>query len=171
MATRSDNRARRGIVLLAVLVIASVVVVPHGSQAQEPDEPGDGRALDEEQARTGARSQPGGAVAYVSADRRVWLGTGSSEPVEVGALAAFGPNGQAAVAISSTGESVAYVRADGSLAVVGSDGSGMRVVATDVAIDAIGEAPVLAWDGTGDQIAYVARGTEDQVEDSSTRPP
>lgn len=173
MKTLRDTRARRGVALAAGLVLAAVVVVPHGSQAQEPDEPdqpGNGPALDDGQARAGSRSEPSGAVAYVTADRRVWLGSGTSEPVDIGALAAVGPNGQAAVAISPTGEAVAYVRADGSLVVVGADGSGTRVVASDVAVDAIGEAPVLTWDGTGDQIAYVARGTEDQVEDASTRP-
>jgi hypothetical protein len=169
VASLSKTRARRAVSLVVGLLLTALVV-PHGSQAQEPDEPGNGAALDSERARAGAQSQPSGAVAYVSADRRVWLGSGNSEPVEVGALAAFGPNGQAAVAVSPTGESVAYVRADGSLAVVGADGSGTLVVATDVALDAIGEAPILTWDGTGDQIAYVARGTEDQVEDASTRP-
>lgn len=170
VSTRREYRARRRAILLVLLVLVAVVVVPHGSQAQEPDGPGDGGALDEEGARTGARNQPKGAVAYVTSDRRVWLGTGNSKPVEIGAMAAFGPNGQAAVAISPTGDSVAYVRADGSLVVVGDDGSGMHVVATDVALDAVGGAPVLAWDGTGDEIAYVAEGTEGQVADASTRP-
>lgn len=170
VASLSKTRARRGITLLTVLMLTAVIVVPHGSQAQEPDAPGNGVAPDDEQPRAGARSQPSGAVAYVTADRRVWLGSGTSEPVEVGALAAFGPNGQATVAISPTGESVAYVRADGSLAVVDADGSNTRVVATDVALEAVGGAPILTWDGTGDQLVYVARGTEDQVADASTRP-
>lgn len=165
--------------MLALFALLSAILMPPGSQAQEIDgSDSDGGAgsqdagsQDTVQPRSGsAQNEPRGAVAYVTSDRRVWLGTGNAEPVEVGALAGFGPNGQAAVAISPTGESVAYVRADGSLAVVGSDGTGMEVVATDVALDAIGGAPVLVWDGTGDHLSYVAEGTEDMVADSSTRP-
>lgn len=171
------TRFRRGAALLGAFVLVGLLLVPPGSEAQESDDSGSaerdtGSARQEpgDPPRTGAQSLPSGTVAYVSADRRVLLGSGNDEPLEVGALAAFGPNGQAAVAISPTGEAVAYVRADGSLAVVNADGTGTRVLATDVALDAIGEAPVLAWDGTGDQIAYVAKGTEAQVADASTRP-
>ncbi|MCO5318748.1 MAG: hypothetical protein M9942_09955 [Microthrixaceae bacterium] len=177
----SPRRSRAGmlgrsVVLVAALSMVAGLVAAPGSLAQTSggdDSGGDGTGTSvpaESQGRSSTtQHEPRGAVAYVTADRRVWLGTGNGEPTEIGALAGFGPNGQAAVAISPTGESVAFVRADGSVAVVADDGSGLEVVATDAALEAVGGAPTLVWDGTGDHITYVAEGTPDQVADSSTR--
>ncbi len=178
MGKLRPEHIRRVLSALVVSLLAAAVLVPPGSTAQESggsagsgDEGDRGSAaLDDEAARTGARNRPTGAVAYVSPDRHVLLGTGNADPVEVGTLAAVGDNGQSAVAISPTGESVAYVREDGSLVVVDTEGGGTKVIASDVATDAIGVAPVLAWDGTGDQLAYIARGTPEMVPDASTRP-
>lgn len=162
---------------LAALVLVSAALVAPGSVARAqdgagPDEDGEGgTGLEGGTGRSGAiQYEPRDSVAYVTSDRRVWMGTGNGAPAEIGALAAFGPNGQASVAISPTGEAVAYVRADGSLVVVDPDGSDLRVLATDASLEAIGRAPTIVWDGTGDNVSYVAEGTEDQVADASTRP-
>jgi len=114
--------------------------------------------------------QPTGQVAYVTADGRVLIGNGNAEPKQVATGAALGPAGQAAVAVAPTADLVAFVRTDGTLVTVPIDGGDPTVVATDVAVAAVGADPVIAWNSTGDELAYVAVGTQAQVRDRGSRP-
>ena len=108
-------------------------------------------------------SAPSGQVAYVTVDGRVWLGQGVAAPVEIAQGAALGRAGQAAIAVSPNADIVAFVRADGSLATVPIDGGTPTVLASDAATSSLGRDPSLAWNATGDEVAYLARGTTDMV--------
>lgn len=109
-------------------------------------------------------------VAYISSDGNVWLGSGNQAPAQLGAGAALGANGQGAVSISPAGDAVAYVRDDAAVVLADPNGGPERVIATDAALDAVGGAPVLAWDGTGKTVAYVAVGTDADVQETTTQP-
>ncbi len=183
---RAGPGLRRALVpLLAGLLLAAVVPggatgaqdgssddTPTGDETDDTGSDGSGRAggLDGEGTRSeGETNQPSGPVAYVNDVGEVLLGIGEATPAVVGALAALGPNGQGAVAIAPTSDAVAYVRVDGALVVVTTVGGDPVVLATDVALDAVGLDPVISWDPTGDLIAYVANGSEEYVADASTR--
>ncbi len=118
----------------------------------------------------GETNQPSGPVAYVNADGEVLVGIGEATPAVVGAFAALGANSQGSVAIAPTADAVAYVRSDGALVMVTTEGTDARVLATDVALGAVGANRMIGWDSTGDRLSYVAAGTEEQVADTSTRP-
>lgn len=124
---------------------------------------------------TVAPTPPDGPVAYVDADGRVLLGDGAGEPVELASDAAIGASDLGAIALAPTGDVIAYVRADGALIAlpvpIGGVGAPPTVLATDVALDAIGTGPTLVWDPTGSQVAYIAIGTEDMAEPRPAEPP
>ena len=118
---------------------------------------------------------PDGPVVYVDDAGRVLLGDGAAEPVELAADAALGVSGQGAALLAPTGDLIAYVRSDGALVAlpvpIGGVGDPPTVLATDVALDAVGAGPSLAWDPTGVQVAYLAVGTEEMVEPRPDEPP
>ena len=124
---------------------------------------------------TAAPRPPDGPVVYVDAAGRVLLGEGAAAPVELAGDAAVGASDLGAVALAPTGDVIAYVRADGALVSlpvpIGGVGDPPTVLATDVALDAVGNGPSLAWDPTGVQIAYIAVGTEDMVAPRPEEPP
>ena len=118
---------------------------------------------------------PDGPVVYVDAAGRVLLGEGAGTPVELASDAAVGASDLGAVAMAPTGDVIAYVRRDGALVSlpvpIGGVGDPPTVLATDVALDAVGAGPSLVWDPTGVQVAYIAVGTEDMVEPRPEEPP
>jgi len=117
---------------------------------------------------------PDGPVVYVDAAGRVLLGDGAADPVELAADAALGVSGQGAALLAPTGDLIAYVRSDGALVAlpvpIGGVGDPPTVLATDVALDAVGAGRSLAWDPTGTQVAYLAAGTEQMVEPRPEEP-
>lgn len=166
--------------VMAVLSASAVVVTtlsdrtPGGAPGEvlldEPSaapEPGESAAPAEEP----EPAVPTGYVAYVTTDGRVLLGTGAEEPVELAADAAVGTAQLGAVAVAPTSDLVAYVRRDGALVVLPTGGGQPVVLATDVALEALGRGPMLAWDPTGSQIAYLAEGTEDMARPRPEDPP
>jgi hypothetical protein len=124
---------------------------------------------------TVASTPPDGPVAYVDADGRVLLGDGAGAPTELASDAAVGASDLGAIAVAPTGDVIAYVRTDGALIAmpvpIGGVGEPPTVLATDVALDAIGTGPTLVWDPTGAQVAYIAVGTEDMAEPRPDEPP
>jgi hypothetical protein len=124
---------------------------------------------------TAAPVPPSGQVAYVDAQGRVLLGEGAGTPVVVASDAAVGLSDLGAVALSPTGDVVAYARNDGALVLlpvpIGGVADPPTVVATDVALDAVGAGPSLSWDPAGLQIAYLAVGTEEMAEPRPEVPP
>jgi hypothetical protein len=114
---------------------------------------------------------PTGRVAYVTADGRVLTAMGAEEPVEVAQDAAIGEADLGSVQIAPTGDLVAYVREDGALVALAVSGGEPLVLATDVALDAVGKGPVISWDPTGAQLSYLAVGTEDMARPRPTTPP
>ena len=118
--------------------------------------------------RLGEVNEPGGQVAYVTSDGQVLLGIGEATPAVIATDAAIGKTGQGVVSIAPTADLLVYVRADGALVVMSIDGGDPKAVASDVALDAIGGDPVVAWDSTGKSIAYIAVGTEADVTDPGT---
>lgn len=124
---------------------------------------------------TGEPVPPEGPVAYVDAGGRVLLGEGDGPAVELAADAALGRSQLGAAALAPTGDVVAYVRADGALVVlpvpIGGIGAPPTVVATDVALDAVGAGPSLTWDLAGVAIAYLAVGTAEMAEPRPEEPP
>ena len=169
----------------ALAVLLLVGVVPGAATAQDggsddaesdgstdggsSDEGGRGGGIDGGARDEGESNVPQGQVAYVDSDGQVLVGIGEATPAVVGAFAALGPTGQGAVAISPTADSLIYVRSDGALVQIETDGGEPVVLATDVALDAVGVEPVIGFNGTGDRISYVAVGTEEEVADASTR--
>ena len=162
----------------AFAAILMITAVPGAATAQdgrdseddpESGEPSRGGGIDSGARDEGESNLPEGPVAYIDPEGQVLVGIGEATPAAVGAFAAVGPNGQGAVAISPTADSLVYVRSDGALVQIDTEGGDPRVLATDVALDAVGLEPVLGWNSTGDRIAYVAVGTEEQVADASTR--
>ncbi len=162
--------ARKVLAAFLVLVLVSVLmsatakaqidsVEDEGtSQDEEPAQPEDPRR------RSGdPTSLPQGQVAYVTADGTVRVGLGEAAPREVGQGAAIGANNQGAVAISPTADVVAYVAEGGVLVFVPIAGGDVKHVASDVSLEALGSEPILAWNATGDRLAYVADGTQEQV--------
>ena len=113
---------------------------------------------------------PSGEVAYVTADGKVLVGTGNAAPVQVADGAALGRGGQAAVAVSPNADVVAYVRANGELAMLPVGGGKATVLATDVSTASLGRAPSIAWNSTGDRISYLAIGTQAMVPPPSSTP-
>lgn len=112
---------------------------------------------------------PAGAVAYATSDGRVWVGEGAAPPVEVAQGAAVGRGDQSAVAIAPTGDVVAFVRSDGTLALVPVGGGAAAVIAADVAVASLGSEQLLAWSPQGERIAYVAVGTQAMVDAAPAR--
>jgi hypothetical protein len=88
------------------------------------------------------------------------VGEGAGAPVEVARDAALGESGLGAVALAPTGDLVAYARSDGALVTVPIGGGDPTVLATDVALGAVGNGPSLVWDATGADLAYLAIGTQ-----------
>ena len=123
-------------------------------------------------AGTGA-TVPTGAMAYATVDGRVWVGDGASPAVEVAQGAAIGRGDQSAVELAPTGDVVAFVRADASLAIVAAAGGAPTVVATDVALSSLGSEQIIAWSPQGERLAYIAVGTQaiaDAAVDRTTPP-
>lgn len=115
-------------------------------------------------------TQPIGQVAYLSLDGGVWVAEGDDPPERVGDGAALGPSNQGAVVVSPEADLVAWVRTDGSLVTAPLNGGPTTVVATDVALDWLGREPIVAWDATGDNLAYLAKGTPDMVPPADSQP-
>lgn len=164
------RRAVRVGLPVAVVVaglVASLVAAPSpaGGQGVDPTTTtvptasGSGSAT----TRPAGPATPSGQVAYATADGRVWVGDGLDTPVEVAQGAAVGRGDQAAIAVSPTADVVAFIRADGSLAIVPITGGTPTVLATDAVTTSIGRDPSIAWSATGDRIAYLATGTEAMV--------
>lgn len=172
-----------GAALVLALVVLWLVVVPserdQRSAQQATESAGSGGATGEtaepEPTVAGEPVTPEGAVAYVTADGRVLVGSGAAEPAEVATDAAVGPTGAGSVALAPTSDVLAYVRADGALIAVGVPGAGSpvepRVLATDFALKAVGQRGGLAWDSLGLKLAYLAAGTEELVEPQPDEPP
>ena len=172
--TTAARVARAAGVVVAALGV--LLAMPLGSGAQEDPSSstttttaqGDGSTTTTTTQPTGGRSepltQPTGQVAYVTADGLVWLGNGDDPPAQVGEGAAIGYAQQGAVAVSPKADLLAWVRADGSLVTAPIAGGAPTVVASDVALDWLGREPVFAWDGTGETLVYLAKGTSEQVE-------
>jgi hypothetical protein len=115
-------------------------------------------------------TQPIGQIAYLSLDGGVWIAEGDDPPERIGDGAALGPANQGAVVVSPEADLVAWVRSDGSLVTAPLTGGPVTVVATDVALDWLGREPILAWDATGENLAYVAKGTPEMVPPDSSQP-
>jgi hypothetical protein len=115
-------------------------------------------------------TQPIGQIAFVTIDGGVWVAQGDDPPEQIGDGAALGPGNQGAVVISPEANEVAWVKADGSLVIAPIEGGAPVVLATDVALDWLGREPIVAWGYTGDNIAYVAKGTADMIPPDEGRP-
>ncbi|MBU6216994.1 MAG: hypothetical protein KGR17_10360, partial [Acidobacteria bacterium] len=157
----SPRSARRH--ALIVVVAASLIAVLAASVAPGGIAGGsEGRPVQSTTTTTrpSGPTVPSGKVAYATADGRVWVGVGAGPPVEVASGAAVGRGEQSAVALAPTGDVVAFVRADRSLAIVPAGGGTPTVLATDVAVATLGSEQLLAWSPRGERIAYVAVGTQ-----------
>lgn len=106
---------------------------------------------------------PDDRVAYITGDGRVLSGIGAAQPTQVAEGAARGPDGQGSLAISPTGDLIAFIRADGAVVTVPTDGGETRVLAADAWMPAVGSSSALAWDPTSRWVAYLAVGTQDMV--------
>ena len=73
--------------------------------------------------------------------------------------------------MSPNADLVALIRADGTLVTVPVGGGAPTVLATDAVTSSLGRYPSLAWNSTGDQIAYLATGTQAMVPAKSATPP
>ena len=111
---------------------------------------------------------PTGAVAYVTRAGAVLVGQGTAPPRPLGSGAAVGRNGVGAVALSPDGSRVAWIGADGAVVARPVAGGPPSVLANDAVVAAVGREPVIAWNATGDQVAYVAVGTKDMVRPTRT---
>ncbi|HTO01079.1 MAG TPA: hypothetical protein VL068_10430, partial [Microthrixaceae bacterium] len=96
-------------------------------QAAQNDQSSPGEADGESKAppakSTDAGVVPTDRVAYLTADGRVLSGIGANAPVEVASGAAIGSSGLGSLAISPTGDLIAFVRSDGALVTVPVQGS------------------------------------------------
>lgn len=158
----SPRRVRR-VPTMVVLLLAVVIVAVVASTAPIGVADGSEGARSQDTTTTTrptAPTTPSGKVAYATADGRVWVGVGAGPPVEVASGAAIGRGEQSAVALAPTGDVVAFVRADRSLAIVPVGGGTPTVVANDVAVATLGSEQLLAWSPRGERIAYVATGTQ-----------
>jgi hypothetical protein len=117
---------------------------------------------------TVTRATPTGAVAFVTPKGEVLVGQGIATPTPVGFGAALGPAGVGAVALSPTGDKVAWISAQGAVVARALDGGAAVTLANDAVTTVVGRAPVLAWNADGTQVAYVAVGTKDMVEPRRT---
>lgn len=113
---------------------------------------------------------PTDRVAYITGDGRVLSGVGAAQPVQVGDGAAVNAQGQGSMAVSPTGDLIAYIRSDGALVTVPVEGGEARVLATDSWLSAVGSSSFIAWDPTSTRIAYLAKGTIDMVEPRPEKP-
>jgi hypothetical protein len=172
VSRRTRPRRVRGLVsaVLAAAVISAAAGVASAAGPVVPPAAGSA-ALASSPDRETAAPVPRGQVASVTADGGVWLGDGANPPVRIAEAAALGAAGQAAVAVAPTADVVAYVRADGALVLVPVGGGVPSVIATDVVLTSLGREPSIAWNAAGDQIAYLARGTEAMVMPRSPTPP
>lgn len=169
------------VAVLAVMAASGIVIATMGDRGERSGVPVDARApgragstpvqSSEALGDRSDRAVPTGSVAYVTVDGRVLIGIGAGDPVEIAADAAIGEAGLGAVAIAPTADLVAYARSDGALVVLPAGGGEARVLADDVALDVVGRGPVLAWDPTGAQLAYLAKGTPDMARPRPEQPP
>jgi hypothetical protein len=175
-------RSRRGRAAIGVLaclgVVAVLLATPSAVRAQGVDPStttvptSTPRTSGTGSGSTSGIASPSGQVAYATSDGRIWLGDGAGTPVEIAQGAALGRGGQAALAVSPNADLVAFVRADGTLVTVPVGGGAPTVLAADAVTSSLGRNPSLSWNTTGDQIAYLARGTQDMVPPkSATLPP
>lgn len=110
---------------------------------------------------------PEDRVAFITSNGSVLSGLGAAEPTVVATGAALDTSGQGSMALSPTGDVIAYVRTDGALVSVPVGGGDPTVLATDVWMDAVGSPSMITWDPTAGRVAYLAVGTEDMVEPRS----
>jgi hypothetical protein len=68
------------------------------------------------------------------------------------------------VALSPTGDKVAWISAQGAVVARPLDGGPAVTLANDAVTTVVGRAPALAWNSDGTQVAYVAVGTKDMIE-------
>jgi hypothetical protein len=162
-------------VIVAFATLAVAVPAMSGTPATAQD--GDGGSSTTSTAPTttspgrgGSDARPTGQVAYITPDGTVMVGLGEAKPAVIGSGAAVDEAGQGAIAIAPTADLVAWVRADGALVTAALAGGPPSVLATDVALASLGQEPILAWNSTGDQLSYVAVGTDDLVVDRGDRP-
>jgi hypothetical protein len=166
-ARRGRGRAAAG-VLACLGVVAVLLATPSAVRAQGVDPssttvPSGTRTSGTGSGSASATASPSGQVAYATADGRVLLGEGVGKPVEIAQGAALGRGSQAALAVSPNADLVAFIRADGTLVTVPIGGGTPTVLATDAVTTSLGRHPSVAWNTTGDQIAYLARGTQAMV--------
>lgn len=155
-------------VLLVALALVLFAVKPGGSS----DEDGTSSAstvppttTDDTVTTTSEQPEvfPEDRVAFITADGSVLSGLGAAKPTIVASGAAVDAAGQGSMALSPTGDVIAYVRSDGALVSVPVEGGDIRVLATDAWMDAVGSPSLIAWDPTSGRVAYLAVGTEDMV--------
>ena len=165
---------------VAVLALVVVVVLPGRADDAVADPPESSSttpdAADTTEPPDGEEVVPAGRVAYVDASGAVLIGSGAEPPTVIAADAALGEAEVGAVAIAPTGDVLAYVRNDGALVVVPLPIGDLpadppSVVATDVALDAVGAGGALAWDAAGARVAYLAVGTQEMAEPRPDEPP
>ncbi|MFZ4516849.1 MAG: TolB family protein [Microthrixaceae bacterium] len=162
---------RRGVIGVGLAAVAALVLgavafaepAPARSAQFDPTTTTTVRGAGPSTTRPPAAPPPAGPVAYATADGRVWVGTGTGAPVEVGQGAALGRGDQAAVALSPNAQWVAFLRADRSVAVVPATGGLPTVLGTDAVLTSLGRDASIAWNAGSDQVAYVAAGTPDMV--------
>ncbi|MCB1255724.1 MAG: hypothetical protein KDB26_01370 [Microthrixaceae bacterium] len=184
MTASGDQQARAkafflyagGLAALFVALAVVVAVVRSGSKGDSDGGSGTGSATSTSLAGSKGDSTastkpadvfPDDRVAYVTSDGRVMSGIGAAEPVQVGDQAARGSNGQGSLAVSPTGDLIAYIRADGAVISVPAEGGETKVLATDAWMPAVGTGSALAWDPASAWVAYIAVGTQDMVEPRS----
>ncbi len=168
--------ALAGVTVALVIAVVALVVVPTArDRYDDASSDGDGTTTTTSTVPTtvtpGEMLPPEGPVAYVAANGAVMVGEGAEAPVEIARDAAVADSGLGAVALAPTGDLVAYARNDGALVTVPVVGGDPTVLATDVALGAIGGGPSLVWDATGGGLAYLAVGTEAMVQPRPEEPP
>jgi hypothetical protein len=163
---RPRRRSAITAALAAAAVLFAVLVAPAPAGGQ-----GSGTTTTTTRPAAAPPATPSGPVAYATQDGRVWVGDGRNPPTEIAQGAAIGRGGQAAVAIAPTGDAVAFIRADGSLALVPVTGGPPVLLASDAVTSSIGRERSIAWTAEGGRIAYLAVGTPEMVPPKPATPP
>ena len=149
------------VVAVAVAIVALTTALPSSPSSAQS---GGGSSTTTSTVRAATPASPSGRIAYATSDGRVWVGSGSAVPVEVGQGAAIGRGDQSAVALAPTGDVVAFIRSDRSVVIVSATGGPPTVVATDAALETLGIESLLAWSSGGERLAYIGVGTAAMVE-------
>ena len=166
-----------GGVAVVLIALAVVFAVIRGGGGDDGGVSGTSTTANSAEASSGDGTQSGSAssttapkkvlptdrVAYITADGKVMTGIGAAAPVQVADGAALGPAGQGSIAISPTGDVIAYVRNDGAVVSVPSEGGAVTVLGIDAWMPSVGSSSFLAWDPASRYLAYLAIGTQEMV--------